>query len=67
MAKTAKKVEEVIVSLTEDEAFSLADEFISISDELVRPKGGGQYDEETIERIGSAVREVLRFGGVYVS
>ena len=64
MANTAKEIEEVIVSLTNDEVSDLVEESLKFDDKLAFPEGGGEYDEETRVRIGQAVREYLNNCGV---
>ena len=56
--------EKVIVSLTHNEVSDLVHESLTFDDKLAFPEGGGEYDEETQERIRDAIRELLSDSGV---
>ena len=64
MREEVGEVEEVIVSLTNDEVLDLVEESLTFDDKLAFPEGGGAYDEETHERIRDAIRALLYNGGV---
>ena len=64
MREEVGEVEEVIVSLTNDEVSDLVEESLTFDDKLAFPEGGGAYDEETRTRIRDAIRALLSGSGV---